>query len=115
MLEQNEITNGYIDFSKASSIAEGFKGLINIANGIEGDIALSEEFSHLLIGIFRDQPLIQRSLRLLANSDELLQEALGDEYERNRDYYSEHPNYDEEGNEMTLNETLAEEALGKIL
>lgn len=115
LLEQNEITNGYIDFSKASSIAEGFKGLINIANGIEGDIALSEEFSHLLIGIFRDQPLIQRSLRLLANSDELLQEALGDEYERNRDYYSEHPNYDEEGNEMTLNETLAEEALGKIL
>ena len=115
LLEANEIANGRVDFSKAASIADGFKGLISVANGMEGELALSEEFSHLLIGIFRDEPLIQRSLRTLANNDSLVREILGDEYEQNRDYYAQNPNYDALGNEMSLEETLAEEALGRVL
>lgn len=115
LLEANEQVNGRVDFSKASSIADGFKGLISIADGMEGELALSEEFSHLLIGMFRDEPLIQRSLNTLANNDALLREILGDEYDRNRDYYTENPNYDAFGNEMSIEETLAEEALGKVL
>ena len=115
LLEANEQTNGRVDFSKASSIADGFKGLINIANGMEGELALSEEFAHLLIGIFREEPLVQRSLRTLTNNDALVREILGDEYETNKNYYSENPNYDTFGNEVSLAETLAEEALGKVL
>ena len=115
LLEANEQANGRVDFSKASSIADGFKGLISIANGMEGELALSEEFSHLLIGMFRDEPLVQRSLNTLAGNESLLREVLGDEYERNRDYYTENPNYDAFGNEMSIEETLAEEALGKAL
>ena len=115
LLEANELVNGRVDFSKASSIADGFKGLINIADGMEGELALSEEFSHLLIGMFRDEPLIQRSLNTLINNDALVREILGDEYDRNRDFYTENPNYDAFGNEMSIEETLAEEALGKVL
>ena len=115
LLEANELVNGRVDFSKASSIADGFKGLISIADGMEGELALSEEFSHLLIGMFRDEPLIQRSLNTLINNDALVREILGDEYDRNRDFYTENPNYDAVGNEMSIEETLAEEALGKVL
>ena len=115
LLEANEQTNGRVDFSKASSIADGFKGLISIANGMEGELALSEEFAHLLIGIFREEPLVQRSLRTLTNNDALVREILGDEYETNKNYYSENPNYDTFGNEVPLAKTLAEEALGKVL
>ena len=115
LLEQNELTAGFVDFSKASSIADGFAGLINIANGMEGELALSEEFAHLLIGMFRDQPLIQRSLNQLSNNDALTQEILGDEYQQYVDFYTENPNYDSFGNEIPLNEALAEEALGKLL
>ncbi len=115
LLESNEQSNGHVDFSKASSIADGFKGLVNIANNMQGELALSEEFAHTLIGMFRDEPLIQRSLRQLADNDNLLREVLGDEYQANVDYYTAHPNHDVAGNEVPLNETLAEEALGKIL
>ena len=115
MLEENETTNGVVDFSKATSIADGFSGLIKIANGMEGELALSEEFAHLLIGMFRDTPLIQRSLNLLANNDNLVQEILGDEYAENLKYYTDNPNYDAYGNEIPVNETLAEEALGRVL
>ena len=115
LLERYEITNGYVDFTKANSIADGFIGLINIANGREGELAFSEEFAHTLIGMFRDQPLIQRSLNQLINNDSLVQEILGDEYNSNKAYYTKNPNYDAMGNEISVEETLAEEALGRIL
>ena len=115
MLEGYEMTNGFVDFSKASNIADGFAGLINIANGMEGELALTEEFAHLLIGMFGDNPLIQRSIAQLANNESLMQEILGDEYQQNKDYYSQHPNYDMFGNEIPVEETLAEEALGRVL
>lgn len=115
LLEENETTNGYVDFSKAASIADGFAGLINIANGREGELALSEEFAHLIIGMFRDQPLVQRSLNQLVNNDAIVQELLGDEYSQNKAYYEQHPNHDTMGNEIPVEETLAEEALGRIL
>ena len=115
LLESNELTNGYVDFSKASSIADGFKGLINIANGMEGELALSEEFAHVVIGMFRDTPLMQRCLNLLAKNDSLVKEIMGDEYQANKDYYSQNPNHDVFGNEVPLEETMAEEALGRVL
>ena len=115
ILESNEMVNGRVDFSKAANIADGFKGLISIANGIQGELVLPEEAAHALIGILRDDPLIQRSLNMLASNDTLLREVLGNEYDANRNYYTQHPNYDALGNEIQIEETLAEEALGKVL
>lgn len=115
LLEGHETVDGKVDFGKASDIANGFKGLISIANNMQGEIALTEEFSHLLIGMFRSHPLIQRSLRILEENDNQLREVLGDEYESNRKYYESNPNYDSFGNRMSVESSLAEEALGRIL
>ena len=82
LLENYEQTNGYVDFSKADGIADGFEGLINIANGMQGELSLSEEFAHLLIGMFRDTPLVQRSLNQLMNNEGLKERSGHQGYER---------------------------------
>lgn len=115
LLESNELTDGYVDFSKAGDIANGFIGLINISNGLQGEVVLSEEVSHILVGILRDTPLVQRSLAFLMNNEDIIEEVLGDEYEANKEYYSQNPNKDSLGNKMSVEESLAEEALGRIL
>ena len=114
-LEGSERTNGYVDFSKAKDIANGFIGLINIAKGIKGQQALPEEVAHLLIGAFKDSPLIQRCLNQLAGNDKLLQEILGDKYQDYYEYYYTNPNHDKDGNEVPMEEAMAEEALGQVL
>lgn len=108
LLEQHEAekTNGVVDFSHAADIADGFEKLIRIANNAEGVQALPEEFSHLLIGIFRDNPIVTRSLNILNGNNALVREILGDEYQAVVDSY--------EGNEQQ-NELVAEEALGRVL
>jgi len=115
ILESSEVVNGKVDFSKTSDIANGFKGLISISNNMGGDIHLTEEFCHLLIGMFADKPLVQRSIKVLEENEELLKEIFGDEYEANRRYYIDHPNRDSFGNIVPVNRSLAEEALGRIL
>lgn len=52
---------------------------------------------------------------MLSSNEALLREVLGNEYASNRNYYMRHPNYDALGNEVPIEETLAEEALGKVL
>ncbi|MCI6615001.1 MAG: hypothetical protein MSC51_04105 [Mollicutes bacterium] len=47
---------------------------------MEGTFALSEEFSHLMIGTFRNENLIQRSLKQLQSNEQLLKDILGDDY-----------------------------------
>lgn len=108
LLEQYEAekTNGVVDFSHAEMMADGFAGLIRIANSAEGVNALSEEFSHLIIGVFRDHPIVTRSLNILRNNNNLVREVLGDDYQAVYDSY--------EGDEYQ-EELVAEEALGRIL
>lgn len=94
---------GVTDFSVARSIASDFGSIIRVANNMEGAQAVSEEFSHLILGVFREDPLIQRSINLLSTKPELLKELLGDDYEDTVKFYSDN---------MLL---VAEEALGHIL
>lgn len=94
---------GVTDFSKASGIAKDFSSIIKVANNIEGVHAISEEFAHLLIGIFNKEPLIQRALKNLSSNDEALKEILGNDYEDTVEFYNEDT------------KLVAEEALGKIL
>lgn len=93
---------GMTNFNHAKDIANNFTGLIQIANNIEGTQALSEEFAHLLVGIYRDSPLMQRTISFLTDPDNA-RAVLGDEYDTVAEYYN--------GNA----EMIAEEAAGKIL
>lgn len=100
---------GVTDFSNAQDIANGFVNLIRIANNAEGEVALSEEFSHLIVGIFRDEPIVQRCISLLSENTEKLRKILGNkDFDSTVEFYT-----DEEGN--TDWDMVAEEALGHIL
>ena len=94
---------GVTDFSVARDIANGFVTMIKVANNMEGATALTEEFSHLIIGTFRNEPLVQRAMNALLDHEDSIQEILGDDYEDTVNFYD---------GDMSL---VAEEALGHIL
>lgn len=94
---------GHIDFSKAKDIASGFKSMIRVANNIEGAEAISEEFSHLLVALFKDETLVKRAYNAIRNNPEVLKTILKEQYEEVYEYHN--------GN-LDL---VAEEALGQIL
>ena len=94
---------GVTDFSKAREIAQGFSTMIRVANNMEGAQAISEEFSHLIIGLFKNESLVNRAIQTLANDEESLRKILGDEFEDVLSF--------QEGNL----ELVAEEAVGKLL
>lgn len=83
---------GVSDFSTAKVFSAGLKELIRIANGIEGEYALPEEFAHValemlgkrsvtkdeegnVIAFTHENPLVQRLLNTLNNDDKALEEA----------------------------------------
>ena len=103
--------NGKIDFSKAKEAANGVITMISIANDSEGVRALSEEFSHLLVRVFRDEELLKRLIKSLSK-EELLQKILGEEYSEVIDFYTKQKELDSSVDVLAL---AAEEALGKIL
>ena len=105
-LSSSEIKAGRIgvtDFSKAREIASGFSSMIRVANNMEGAQAISEEFSHLIVGLFRNESLVDRAINFLSKDEESLRKILGDEYEDVLSF--------QEGNL----ELVAEEAVGKLL
>lgn len=93
---------GVTDFTKANNIANDAIHLIRVANDREGYQAVGEEFSHLVIGAFYNEPLVQRALKSIMNEN-TLKAILGEEYDDVYDF--------QEGNLQLV----AEEALGKIL
>lgn len=94
---------GHIDFSKAKKMAQDFKSIIRVANNMEGAEAISEEFSHLVVALFKQEPLTVRALNTLKNNEEALKQILGDTFQDVYDYH--------DGNL----EFIAEEALGHLL
>lgn len=94
---------GVTDFSVAKGIANGFDSIIRVANNMEGANAVSEEFSHLIIGCFQDDVLVKRAINQLANED-ILKAILGEEdFQDNLQFHN--------GDLMLV----AEEALGHLL
>ncbi len=94
---------GVADLTNAESMANGFVSLIRIAKGVEGQNALSEEFSHVIIASLRNEPVIDRFINRLSQNDDALKVILGDEYEDNVRFHN--------GDNLLI----AEEALGKLL
>lgn len=93
---------GETNFNHAKQIADEFTGIIRIANNMQGAVALSEEFSHLLVGIYEGIPLMQRAINFLSNEKEA-RKVLGDKFD---EYYEEY------NGDMSL---VAEEAVGQML
>lgn len=105
-LSQAEVDAGRVgltDFSVARDIANGFVSMIKVANNMEGAAHLTEEFAHLIVGTFRNEPLVQRAINALLDHDGSIQEILGDDYEDTVNFYN---------GDMEL---VAEEAVGHIL
>lgn len=101
-LEKRMGINGVTDFDVARTAANGMIEMIRLANGIEGEKALPEEFAHFAIEAMGESPLINRLINNLSSSG-LIGEILGDEYETYNTLYK--------GDTAKL----AKEAAGKLL
>ena len=101
-LERRMGINGVTDFDVARTAANGMIEMIRLANGIEGEKALPEEFAHFAIEAIGESPLINRLINNLSSSG-LIGEILGDEYETYNTLYK--------GDAAKL----AKEAAGKLL
>ena len=101
-LEKRMGINGVTDFDVARTAANGMIEMIRLANGIEGEKALPEEFAHFAIEAMGESPLINRLINNLSSSG-LIGEILGDEYETYNTLYK--------GDAAKL----AKEAAGKLL
>ena len=101
-LEKRIGINGVTDFDVARTAANGMIEMIRLANGIEGEKALPEEFAHFAIEAMGESPLINRLINNLSSSG-LISEILGDEYETYDTLYK--------GDTVKL----AKEAAGKLL
>lgn len=102
-LERRMGINGVTDFDQAKSAAEGMVELIRLADGIQGEKALPEEFAHFALeAMGNSNPLVNRLINLIA-SNNLASEIIGEDYET----YSELYGQDEA--------RLAKEAAGKLL
>ena len=101
-LERRLGVNGVTDFDTAKVAANGFIEMIRLAEGIEGEKALPEEFAHFAIEAMGDSPLINRLINNL-NTTGVVQEILGDEYTTYNTLYN--------GDAAKL----AKEAAGKLL
>lgn len=102
---------GVTDFSQVSKIGNDFISLVRIADNMAGVTALSEEFSHLIIGALKNNPIIQRSLNALKSNNDAIMFVLGEEeYNKYKEIYTSEELEDEDVTDM-----LAEEALGHIL
>lgn len=101
-LEKRMGIHGVTDFDVARNVAEGLVEMIRLANGIQGEKALPEEFAHFAIEAMGDTPLINRLINNIS-SNGLAKEIIGDDYDTYNTLYH--------GNEAKL----AKEAAGKLL
>lgn len=102
--EESAGIDGVTDFSAIRNATSGLSSIIRIARGVRGEMALTEEGSHLAIGAVMGRDAnVDRALNILRNNEEIAKEVLGDEYEA---YYQRY-----NGNK----EKIAHEAAGHIL
>lgn len=93
--------NGIMDTSAAT--INGVTQLIRIAQGVNGEKALPEEFAHFAFEAIQDNPLANRLFNIMFNNPELVKEVLGEDFNQYNTLYN---------NDTTL---LTKEAIGKLL
>lgn len=94
--------DGVMEYDRAKELAQGIIAVIRIARGEKGETALPEEFSHFLVRAMYDHPLVRRLMSII-DSNDLVKEILGAEY----DSYARR--YEED------RARLVEECAGKLL
>lgn len=94
--------SGIMDSNDATRTADGLIQLIRLADGIEGEKALPEEFAHFVVEALQEQPLTKRLMNLIIDNN-IAKEVLGEEYQKYDDLYA---------SDKIL---LAKEAIGKLL
>lgn len=101
-LERRMGIHGVTDFDVARNAANGLVEMIRLANGVEGERALPEEFAHFAIEAMGNNPLITRLINNIS-SNGLAREIIGEDY----DTYDALYHSDEA--------KLSKEAAGKLL
>lgn len=101
-LDYRNSIKGVVDFDSQTKTAEGLIELIRLAEGKEGQMALPEEFSHILLASLEGSPIYDRLMNNLQDQ-QVVQEILGDQYEIYDSMYKGDQN------------ELAFEAAGKLL
>ena len=101
-LDQINSINGVVDFHSQEKTAEGLIEMIRLADSQEGLESLPEEFSHIVVEMMRDNPLVQRLIQNLAQNDRY-KSVLGEQYQKYTEIY---------GNNT---DALIAEAAGKML
>lgn len=94
---------GVTQFDNAKILAGDFTSIVRVANNSFGAKALSEEFSHMIIGTQLNDTMVQRAIKFLSQNEAILREIIGESYDQYLDSYN---------NNL---EWIAEEALGKLL
>lgn len=103
LLEKRMGVSGVMDPQAATKIANGIQGLIRLADGIRGEVALPEEFAHFIVeALGPNDPFVNRLLNIISKND-LIKDILGDSYENYNQAY--------QGNQLDL----SREALGQLL
>lgn len=92
---------GVTEFKHLSKTLDEFEVVVRVANNLEGFNAISEELAHVIIGVNKDNPLVQRSLNYFRNENNA-REILGNQYDKVFEYYNGDT------------EKIAEEAAGHI-
>ena len=100
-LDKRLSLNGVMDLNGPT--VDGMEQLIRIAEGVNGEQALPEEFAHFAFEAVINNPLAQRLLKIFETNPDLVEEVLGSEYEEYFKLY--------EGNI----DTLKKEAIGKLI
>lgn len=108
ILEKAESSSGITDFSKAKAIAGQFIDLIKVAKGMAGQMAMSEEFAHVIVEVFKDRPIVSRLLNYLESNPSEMQKILGDDY---NEYVALNTDSDGEVNYRGI----AEECAGRLM
>lgn len=86
--------------------ATGLINVIKLSNNQEALNELSEEFGHFLVECSGDSTAVKRALNILSNNPEVVEEILGNDYDRVSNYYMGRRNY---------TDLILREALGRFL
>jgi hypothetical protein len=105
LLEGEQLSGklGVTEFRKSKNKLKDYEVVVRVANSLQGAKAVSEEFAHTIIGIYQNDPLVERSMNYLLKHPEVVEAILGDKYDNYVQEYSGNMNM------------LAEEALGHVL
>lgn len=78
---------GVTEFIRHFNRLQEFGILMRVANNMEGFGAISEEFAHIIIGVYNDQPLVQRGINYFKN-ERAARQVLGDDFDKVYEFYN---------------------------